>query len=778
MTNATPSDDPTAAYHGFEGRIGRTMAGSEPAWPHRPVAPDGAPNVVLVMLDDVGYSDLGCYGGEIETPHLDRLASEGVQLTNFHVTPMCSPTRAALLTGVNPHRAGVGHVAQDDPGFPGYRGELADDVVTAAEVLRDHGWATLMVGKWHLCRDADVSAHGPMHSWPTQRGFQRFYGILDAFTNLHHPHQLVEDQHVVEVDKYPDGYHLTDDLTDRAIALVKERRAAHPRQPFFLYVAHPAAHAPLHARAEDIDRYRDRYHGGWDALREQRHGRQLALGVLADGTPLPPRNDEPGDEVPPWAELSDVEQAVNARYMSVYAAMIHHVDRTIGRLRATLEEMGEWDRTILVFCSDNGASREGEATGTTNYYNHLATTVGGEAEDVAVDHARLDEIGGPTTVPHYPRGWAMASNTPFRLYKRNTHAGGHQVPCLWHAGRATGLQLPPGMRPQYGHAIDVLPTLLDVLGLPAPTERHGRPAKSLDGVSLRTVLDDPAAPEVRTEMLYELAGNRGLYQDGWEVVTNHRKPSGFDDSEWELYHVAEDPVQARDRSADHPERVATMSRRFDELAHLNQVYPLDEGSGWRWIVRRPEDADFELPVTIWPGTPTLDHWRSIRLIWQRTTTVTIDADWRKGDRGVLLAHGDQGGGYVVWVDEGRLRFALNDGYGRMTELDAGELEPGRHRVLLTLEAPGGWRWNVRVGREGQPPAGVDDLRMLFPMAPFEGIDVGIDRRSPVSWQLYEREGPFPYTGRIHSVHYEPMAPAPDAPSTFVELAKQLGSRYE
>ena len=297
-------DESTAPYAGFGGRIGRTMAGSEPSWPSRAVPPDGAPNIVIVLVDDVGFSDLGCYGGEIHTPHLDRLAAEGIRFSNFHVNPMCSPTRAALLTGVNAHAAGVGHVSQDDPGYPGYRGELAANVATAAEILRDAGYATLAVGKWHLCRDADCSAAGPKHSWPVQRGFERYYGFLEGFTNLHHPHQLIDDNHVVERDEYPAGYFLTDDLTDRAITFVKERKAANPRQPFFLYLAHGAAHAPLVAKAADISRYESVYGAGWDEIRRRRHERQIELGLLPPGTALPDRNGEDGDDVAAWDDLS------------------------------------------------------------------------------------------------------------------------------------------------------------------------------------------------------------------------------------------------------------------------------------------------------------------------------------------------------------------------------------------------------------------------------------------------------------------------------------------
>ncbi|HEY4332911.1 MAG TPA: arylsulfatase, partial [Ilumatobacteraceae bacterium] len=516
----------------FAGRIGKTMAGSQSHWTAPPTAPDGAPNIVFVLVDDVGFSDIGCYGSEINTPNIDRLAAEGVRFTNFHVNPMCSPTRASLLTGLNAHAAGMGHIAQDDPGFPGYRAEIAANVATAAEILSVNGYATLMVGKWHLCRDSDMSAAGPQHGWPCQRGFDRFYGILEAFTNLHQPHRLVEDNHVVEIDRYPDDYFLTDDLTDRAISMIRERSASRPGQPFFLYMAHPAAHAPLVAKAVDVDRYRDTYADGWDQIRISRHARQLAAGVIPPGTPLPPRNSEPGDDVRAWDDLSADERVLYARYMAVYAAMVDEIDQSVGRLRDALEEMGEWDNTILVFLSDNGASREGESTGTTNYFGHLGW---GDAKDtVARDVARLDDIGGPKVMMHYPRGWAMASNTPFRLYKKNTHAGGHQVPCVWSWPRGlTGTA--GGIRTQYGHCIDVLPTVLALAGISSPTTRNGVDLKPMNGASLAEVLHDAHHGEVRAEQYYEMEGHRGFYRDGWEVVTNRKPRRPFTDDDWELY---------------------------------------------------------------------------------------------------------------------------------------------------------------------------------------------------------------------------------------------------
>ncbi|CAN5206428.1 hypothetical protein BH20ACT3_BH20ACT3_08050 [soil metagenome] len=436
-------EEPAGPYQGFGGRVGRTFAGSEEWWPERADPGPDAPNIVVVLVDDLGFADLGCYGSAIPTPNIDRLAADGVQFTNFHATPMCSPTRAALLTGVNPHRAGAGHVANSDPGFPGYAAELADDVATAAEVLRDGGYHTIAIGKWHLTKDADLSDAGPRHSWPCQRGFDRYYGVLDAFTNLHHPHRLVEDNHTVEVDQYPDGYYLTDDLTDTAIRFICQAKASNPSQPFFCYVAHLAVHAPLQCKAIDLERHRGRYDAGWDVLRDERHRRQIELGLLPDGTALSPRNTEAGDDVVPWADLDPADQALYARYMEVYAAMVDSVDQSVGRLTAALEELEVAENTIVVFLSDNGASREGEASGTTSYLRTLVSTNATDLEDHQFDRDRIDLVGGPQTLVHYPRGWAMASNTPFRLYKINTHAGGHSVPFIFHWPGAPSPPTPP-----------------------------------------------------------------------------------------------------------------------------------------------------------------------------------------------------------------------------------------------------------------------------------------------------------------------------------------------
>jgi arylsulfatase len=764
--------DATGAYAGFGGRIGRTVAGSEPDWPPRPSPAPDAPNVIVMLADDLGFSDLGCYGSEIDTPHLDAMAASGLRYTDFHVTPMCSPTRAALLTGLNAHRAGVGHVCHSDSGFPGYAMELSDDCATAAEIFGDNGYTTFMVGKWHLAKDSDLGAAGDKGSWPCQRGFERYYGILDGFTNLHQPHRLVRDNSPVEVDRYPDDYYFTDDITDEAISLIRASKASDPTRPFFGYIAHGAVHAPLQAKAADIDRYAAAYDDGWDELRATRLARQKELGIVDPDTPLPPRNDEDGDEVPAWDDLGDRERELFARYMAIYAGMVDNIDQNVGRLRDALDAMGELENTIFVFTSDNGGSREGEESGCSNYYMHL---IGGS--DVDTDHARLELLGGPQTTPHYPRGWAMASNTPFRLYKINTHAGGHRVPLIvsWPArlGGTDG-----ALRRQYQHVTDVLPTLMELTGVTASGERQGVPTAPLAGASFAASLRDADAASTHPEQYYEMVGHRGMYRDGWEIVTRHTAMTPFSDDEWELYDLHDDPTEIHDLARDHPDKVAELAEAWERAAWENQVYPLDEGSYVKYMQRPERSAVYAEPVTIMPGTPTLERWRSHELIFTRSFTVTVDLELEPEDTGMLVAHGDQGGGYALYVRDGRVAWVHNNGHGTVRHLDAGVLGAGRHTVTATATAPGGGSWDVAVAVDGGERAAASGFDVLFPMAPFEGIDVGIDRRSPVSWEIYEAHGPFPFTGTIHSVRYEPGDPAPDSPRGMLDMLRELGLQFE
>lgn len=774
--------EPRVRYPGHHGYVGRTFAGSEGWWPERSTPPPGAPNVVLVMADDLGFADLGCYGSEIPTPHLDALAAQGLRSINFHSTPMCSPTRAALLTGLNSHRAGFGTVAHLDAGFPGYAMELPEDAITLPEILRANGYATLMVGKWHLAKDSDCSAAGPQHSWPCQRGFDRFYGFLDAFTNLHQPHRLTHDNHQVEVDRYPDGYYLTDDLTDRAISMVRERVASNPEQPFFLYFAHGSVHAPLHAKADDIASFRGAYEAGWDTLKATRFARQKELGLFDDGVTLPPRNSERDHEVRAWDDLSDRERELFARYMEIYAAMVTNIDANVGRLVKALDELGQLDNTLFVFTSDNGASREGEVTGTSSYYVHLL-----QGDDVDADYARIDLLGGPQTTPHYPRGWAMASNTPYRLYKINTHAGGHTVPFIasWPKGGRDGRMGEAGsIRRQYQHVTDVVPTICDLVGIERPNHRSGVELAPLAGTSMAPTLADAEEASTHTEQMVEMNGHRGFYRDGWEIVTLHHPLTPFGDHEWELYDLRTDPTELHDLAAEHPERVSELAAAWEAAAEAGYVYPLDEGSAIKYIERPPRSDVYREPVTIVAGTPTLERWRSVQLIWFRSVDITVHLDgYRPGDEGVLVAHGDQGAGYLMVVEDGQLCFTHNDGRGTMRHLDGGPVPEGTTAIRARLSAVGGNVWDLTLsltdaGGSTTDAGSATGLPILFGMAPFEGITVGRDPRSPVDWELAERHGSFPYTGVICAVRYEPGDDAPDSPSNLAAMLREMGAAYE
>lgn len=776
-----PPSSTAEPYAGFEGAVGRTMARSESWWPPRPSAPPDAPNVVIVLCDDMGFSDPGCFGSEIHTPHLDRLAAEGLRFANFHVTPMCSPSRATMLTGLTSQLAGVGHVCHSDPGFPGYAAELAADAATLPEVLRDqHGYATMMAGKWHLAKDSDLSDAGPRHSWPLGKGYERFYGILDGFTNFHQPHRLVRDNHTVEVDRYPDHYYFTDAITDEAIAMVRAATVADATRPFHLYLAHGAGHAPLHAPADLVDAYASVYPAGWDEIRRRRHLRAQELGVVPDGVALPPRNSEPGYEAPPWDELSTTEQELFARYMAVYAAMIESVDHNLGRLRAALEELGQWDNTLLLFTSDNGASKEGGTTGTTSYYTHLGGDVGVER-----DHARLDLIGGPQTMPHYPQGWAMACNTPYRLYKTTTHAGGRQVPAIvsWPAR----IRDPGAVRTQYVHLSDVVPTVMDALGSQWPDHRAGLPLKRPEGASFLPAVLDGEAPSGHTEQLFELGGNRAYYREGWEIVSLHQPLRSLDEDPWELYDLTTDPTETTDLAGQHPDRVAELAEAWEQAAWAGQVYPVDEGSGLKYMIRPEANDRFDAPVTIPAGTPTMERWRSLQLVLLRTCAITVSLDHATGDRGTLVSHGDQGGGYAVYVGgpmapaDDHVVAVHNDGHGRVQVIDGGALADGAREVGLVLHAPGGGTWTPTLIVDGEVVGGGEghSWTILFPMAPFEGISVGRDPRSPVAWRVHEVEdGAFAYTGTLHHVTYVPGDLAPDSPLHFLDQMREIALQYD
>ncbi|MCU7820298.1 arylsulfatase [Kitasatospora sp. DSM 101779] len=765
-------------YADFPGTIGRTFRESAPAWPARTRAREGAPNIVVVLIDDMGYSDIGPFGSEIPTPTLDRLAADGVRLTNYHTMPLCSPARAALLTGLNPHRVGYSFVANADPGFPGYGMEVAGDIPTLAELLHDSGYATYAVGKWHLTRDSASNAADDRSNWPLQKGFDQYYGVLEGLTSLFHPHQLVRDNSPLDIDEFPDGYYYTDDITDQAIAMVKSLRAHDADKPFFLYLAHNAVHGPLQAKPEDLARHRGRYDGGWDDLRAARFARQLASGHFPEGARLPDRNSEAGHDVGPWDELTDVQKKLYARYMEVYAAMVDNVDQNLGRLADTLAALGELDNTIILFTSDNGGTGEGGPEGTRSYFSRFVHHPNLPADWNPDVEREIDLIGGPQSLVHYPRGWGMASNTPFRFYKGQTYAGGVRVPFVlsWPAGLPRSAD-DGGVRGQYQYVTDVLPTLLELAGVERPGNRAGNPVQELDGASFAAVLRDPRADSTHPEQYCEMTGNRSYYRAGWKLVTLHRPGTPYDDGEWALYDLRTDPTEIVDVSDEHPEIVKELSEAWENAAWRNGVFPLADGSG-ALALRDPGEARLRRPLTLLAGTPELERYRSSRLISFRSFDIVVDlADHGAADQGVLVSHGDQGGGYSLYVEAGRLRLAYNE-YGELHEADGGLLGPGPHTLTVEASAVADLKWDFRLLVDGTETGRLPAVHQLIGMAPFQGISVGVDRKSPVSWPVFERHRSFRYTGALRSVTYVPGAPAPYDPETVAQALREAAAAFE
>src|SRR3954453_22710633 len=495
----------------FRGVRGRFHDESTPWWPDPVRAPAGAPNLVLVVLDDVGFAQLGCYGSDIATPTIDGLAANGLRYTNFHTTALCSPTRAALLPGRNHHANGMGRISELATGFPGYDGRIPRANALLPEVLVPRGYAAWAVGKWHLTPEDETHHAASRARWPLGRGFERFYGFFEGETHQLAP-ALVDDNHRIDPpEPYGSGYHLTDDLTDHAIGLVRDLRSVDPDKPFFLYFATGACHSPHQPPAAYLERYRGHFDDGWDVWRERTFARQMSGGLLPPTTELSPRPEW----VPAWADLDDDERRVSARFMEAFAGFLTHTDAQLGRLVDWLRETGDLDNTLLMVLSDNGASSEGGPSGSLNdvrIWNGARTT---REEKLR----RIDEIGGPWCHNNYPWGWTVAGNTPFRRWKREVHEGGVADPLVvhWPAGIPDG----GGLRRQYVHAVDIAPTLLDVAGTPMPDTVDGVVQRPIDGASIAATFTDPDAPSVRDTQYYEMFGCRALYHDGWKAVVYH-----------------------------------------------------------------------------------------------------------------------------------------------------------------------------------------------------------------------------------------------------------------
>jgi arylsulfatase A-like enzyme len=682
----------------FDGMINVDIRDSEPDWaPFEPArAPDGAPNVVYIVLDDVGFSALGCYGGPVETPNIDRIASDGVRYTQWHTTALCSPTRSCLLTGRNHTRNSMACITEAAIGFPNASGTIPAENGMLSEILGEAGWNTYMVGKWHLCPTDEMNLASTRRNWPSGRGFERWYGFLGAETNQWYP-DLVYDNHPVDQPRSPEqGYHLTDDVTDKALEFIKDAKAVAPEKPFFLYYAPGACHAPHHAPGEWIEKYKGRFDMGYEAIREQTLARQKELGLVPAGTELPPMNPigtpqtrtGPGglpfpelDYTRPWDSLGADEKRLFARMAEVYAGFLAHADHHIGRLLDYLEQSDQRENTLVAVVSDNGASGEGGPNGSVNEMKFA----NGVADDLAENLAKLDDLGGPKTYNHYANGWAMAFNTPFKMWKRYEFNGGTCDPCIisWPAGtKARG-----EIREQYHHAIDIVPTILDVLGVDAPETIKGHVQSPFDGVSMRGSIDDPSAPSARKTQFYAMLGSRSIWHEGWKAVTTHPTLAGwghFNDDEWELYHTDVDRAELNNLAAQHPDKVRELVNIWFSEAGANGAFPLDDRSPVEILTTpRPQLTASRNRYVYYPGTAPVSEWQAVNTRNRSFVIGALVDIPAPGAEGVLFAMGSRFGGHALYVKNNRLHY-VNSFVGSTEQKIVGSEDiPAGQNVLLS-----------------------------------------------------------------------------------------------
>ena len=703
----------------FEGVIGRDWRDSTPWWPRELSAPAGAPNVLLIVLDDVGYAQLGCYGSDIATPTIDGLAADGVRLANFHTTALCSPTRACLLTGRNHHRNGMGRVADLAMGYPGYWGLIPRENGFLSEILRAHGYASYAVGKWHLTPDDETNMAASRASWPLGRGFDRWYGFHGGETHQFAP-ALYHDNHAtLAPGTYEGGYHLSADLADRAIEFLSDLRAIDETQPFFCYLATGACHSPHHAPPDWIERYRGRFDAGWDAWREATFARQLASGLLPAGTELSPRPSW----VPAWDELAAEDQAVAARFMECFAAYLSYTDAQLGRVLEYLTETGDLDNTLVMLCSDNGASAEGGARGSINDARLWNGALTGRREL----RERIDELGGPTTHNNYPWGWTMAGNTPFKRWKREVHEGGVADPCIVRLpAAARGATENGGIRHQFAHAIDVLPTVLELVGINAPAVIDGTAQSPLDGRSFLYAVEDAGAAEQHDTQYFEMLGSRAIYHRGWKAVTFHAlgnmyddgldADAPFDDDIWELYHTTVDLSETRDLAAKEPQRLAEMVELWWQEARRNDVLPLDNRPLHAILNPRPRRRGSRQHYVYRPHGAPVPETSAVHLP-NRAHTITAEVEI--GDdtiaEGILLAMGSALGGFAFYLRDGRLRYVHNL-YGKERHVVGSDeiVAAGAHELAYAFTKTQGLSGSGRLLVDGRV-VGEGEIPLFTPM---------------------------------------------------------------
>jgi arylsulfatase A-like enzyme len=752
----------------FPGTIGRSYDTSSPAWPEPLRARDGAPNVLFIVLDDTGFGQLGCYGSPIRTPNIDSLAEGGLRYSNMHTTALCSPTRSCILTGRNHHSNHMAGITEISTGFPGYDGYIPLENGFLSEILRGHGYNTYAIGKWHLTPSDQITAAGPYDRWPLGRGFERFYGFMGGDTHQYYP-ELTYDNHRVEPEKTPDeGYHLTEDLTDRAIAFIADGKQNAPNKPFFLYFATGAMHAPHHVPKEWADKYKGAFDDGWEAYRKRVFANQKKIGVV-------PRNAElsrPDPDVQDWDKLSKDERRLYARMMEVFAGFLEHTDHQVGRLVAFLREIGELDNTLIMLISDNGASAEGGPSGSVNenkFFNFVP-------DSLEQNLAAIDDIGGPRFFNHYPWGWTHAGNTPFRRWKRETYRGGISDPFIVHWPK--GIKAKGEVRTQYAHAIDMVPTVLEALKVDPPVALRGVSQSPIEGFSFGQSFDDPKAASNHVVQYFEMLGHRSIYHEGWRAVCpwpgTSFKESGrqfgtpipsellteLDATGWELYNLNDDPAENVNVAEENRPKLIEMIAQWYVEAGKYNVLPVDGRGQQRLAEERPTIAKDRTHYTFYPGTQEVPP-NSAPKILNRPHTITALVNIENGAEGVLVSQGGVDGGFSLYMKDHKLHYAYNYVADQRFEIVSDkEVPEGRHALSFEFEPTGkaeplkgkGAPGKVTLLLDGKP-IGKGELPVTIPLAMglAAGVSVGSDSGAPVT---EEYAPPFAFTGSIEKVVYD------------------------
>ncbi len=736
----------TSAQHdaqkAFEGKIGKTIEETQQWWKPRKNAPKDAPNVLWILIDDVGFGASSAFGGLITTPTFEKLANQGLRYTNFHTTALCSPTRAALLTGRNAHSVGFGHHAELGIGTPGYNGEIPFEAGTVAEIFKENGYNTFALGKWHSSHPKDVTATGPFNRWPTGRGFEHFYGFIGGATDQWHP-QLIEENNPINIE--PNTKHLNELLADKAISYIANQKSAEPDKPFFLYFAPGATHAPHHVAQAWIDKYKGTFDQGWDVYRETVFNRQKALGIIPANTILPPRQAG----LKAWDSLTTDEKKAYAHFMEIYAGFLEYTDYEIGRIVAYLQQIEQLDNTLVfVMIGDNGGSKEGSYAGTTGVAASNASGFGSGAkgEDAQTILRASDKLGTENSYPNYPLGWSQAANTPFRYWKSDANSeGGSHNPLIVYYPK---LIKEKGIRTQYAHVIDILPTTIELTGIEAPTLINGYPQRDFHGTSLAYSIKDEKAPTRHTVQYYELHGGRAIYKDGWKASVYHprntfgekdtkdinfRTPSFAEDT-WELYNLNEDWNETTNLANKYPDKLAELKALFDSEAEKYQVYPLrNYRAGVPEPVIRAKHIIYEgttLKTRVEIGTGDVNITAHVEIPSTKT-------------EGVIFANGGLTSGTSLFIKEGKINYLLSDGLTSVILTDNKAITVGNHQIKISYTTTD----QVILSVDGQEVASQKIAKRSKYLSSFagEGVSVSIDLNSPVS-KIYQ--GTFPFTGKV------------------------------